>query len=304
MFVSPLNIARRSCAGTVITAALLGLYGVAPAPAQTTLTEAQQTADIIALQNSVALLQTTLSNLQNTANAQAATITALQQKTAPLSLMTDTTRMDGKKNTELYVTGVNVHIVSGSGATSDNTVDAKGNPIAGTSLLGLGNLIIGYNATGNASGDYRVGSHNLVMGDRNNYYSFGGVITGHDNVISGRFALVLSGESNYALADETAVIGGGNNRAMSFQTSLLGGYYNVATSRFGTVVGGTLNTAGGPDDPTIAAATTVTGGYNNYAGGQNAVVSGGQGVIQWSGFGWAAGSQGSQNYWFSNFRSP
>jgi hypothetical protein len=335
------DITRRPLTGIVLAAALLGLYVAGPASAQTgiggssggslgggavspgtaappgitiipvqaptpTLTEAQQTTDILTLQATITSLTTRINSLKTTINSRAATIAALQQKLAALSVVTDTTRTDGKPNTELVVTGVNVHIVSGSQATNDNTLDTNGNPVPGKSLLGLGNLVIGYNAPGNdqGNGNVRTGSHNLSIGDQNNYTSFGGVITGHDSTISYPFASVLTGECNLAIANETVVIGGENNTAQVQQGSILGGQFNLTNSRYATVMGGQDNIAGGPDDPTIFAATTVTGGLFNYAGGQNAVVSGGQGVIQWSTFGWAAGSQGSQNYDFSNFRSP
>lgn len=56
-------------------------------------------------------------------------------KTAPLSV-------SGKN---LIVTGVNAHIVSEAGVTNDGMVDAKGIPVVGNHLTGLGNLSIGYN---------------------------------------------------------------------------------------------------------------------------------------------------------------
>src|SRR5262249_31716375 len=63
--------------------------------------------------------------------------------------------------------GVNVQIVSGAGAT-----DAPEN--------GVGNVIIGYNETRPTGGDDRSGSHNLVVGSRNNYTSHGGVVGGFE----------------------------------------------------------------------------------------------------------------------------
>ena len=62
-------------------------------------------------------------------------------------------------------------------------------------LTGLGNLIIGYNAIGNNNGDTRTGSHNLVLGDHNNYSSYGGLVAGEDNIISSRYASVSSGQN-------------------------------------------------------------------------------------------------------------
>ena len=62
--------------------------------------------------------------LQATVASQASTIAALQAKTAPLNV----------SGTTLTIKGVNVAIVDGTGSTN--------------STSGLGNLTIGYNATG------------------------------------------------------------------------------------------------------------------------------------------------------------
>ena len=82
---------------------------------------------------------------------QDARIAALEAKTAPLSVVGDS----------FVITGKNVYIVDGSGTTDSDT--------------GLGNLTIGYNASAAHLGvpDVRTGSHNLIVGDGNNYSSFG-----------------------------------------------------------------------------------------------------------------------------------
>ncbi len=141
---------------------------------------------------------------------------ALKAKTAPLSV-------SGK---DLTITGVNVHIVSGSGSTSNGTVDADGRPIPGKPLSGRGNLIIGYNAKGSdqGAGDVRTGSHNLILGDRNSYSSSGGLVVGYDNVISGLYASVSGGSQNKASAGCSTVSGGANNKASGNASSISGGY--------------------------------------------------------------------------------
>jgi len=48
---------------------------------------------------------------------------------------------------------------------------------------GLGNLIIGYNEL-RGSGDNRIGSHNLILGSKNNFASYGGMVAGTLNDIS------------------------------------------------------------------------------------------------------------------------
>ena len=141
---------------------------------------------------------------------------ALKAKTAPLSVF-------GK---DLTITGVNVHIVDGTGSTSDGTEDADGNPVPGKPLSGRGNLIIGYNAKGNdqGAGDVRTGSHNLILGGKNSYSSYGGLVVGYDNVISGLYASVSGGSQNKASAGCSTVSGGANNKASGNASSISGGY--------------------------------------------------------------------------------
>ena len=56
------------------------------------------------------------------------------------------TGTQGQPDALVTLSGYNLQIVSGSGSTSDGTVDSTNTPIGGKSLTGLGNLIIGYNA--------------------------------------------------------------------------------------------------------------------------------------------------------------
>ena len=72
----------------------------------------------------------------------------------------------------LTFTNMNVQVVSGSGETYG-------------AITGTGNLIIGYNETGSPNGDNRTGSHMLVIGERNSYTSYGGMVAGGSNTVSG-----------------------------------------------------------------------------------------------------------------------
>ncbi len=92
------------------------------------------------------------------------------------------------------ISGINVQIVNDSG-TTDGAVD------------GLGNLIVGYNEL-RGLGDDRTGSHNLIVGDEHNYSSYGGLVAGHFNTISGLFASVSGGRSNTASGQYSSVSGG------------------------------------------------------------------------------------------------
>ena len=171
--------------------AALGVLSVAPShPAQAS------TSPGVNLGN----LLTQFYALQATVASQASIISALQAKTAPLSV----------SGSNFNITGVNVHIVDGTGSTN--------------STSGLGNLTIGYNAIGNLNGDFRTGSHNLILGDQNSYSSYGGLVAGSGNSIRGNFATVTGGYSNTASGLFASVSGGDFNSAHGIETSVSGGY--------------------------------------------------------------------------------
>jgi hypothetical protein len=121
--------------------------------------------------------------------------------------------------TTLQFTGINVQIVSGSGAT-DGAVNGKGN------------LIVGYDEPGRCTGHFisptlcktnadcpvfgacadrgpKTGSHNVIVGAPNSYSAYGGVVAGERNAISGPFASVTGGTDNTASGEAASVSGGG-----------------------------------------------------------------------------------------------
>ncbi len=163
-------------------------------------------------------------------------------------------------------TGVNVQIVSGSGAT-DGPVN------------GAGNLIVGYDK--GTLGQTRTGSHNLVVGDEHEYTSYGGFVAGLTNTVSGPSASVTGGYENVASGMSACVIGGHANTASGLYASVSGGLYNIASGADASVSGGALNTASG----------------------LYASVSGGNSLTQPADNGWAAGSV-EPNAIVGNFESP
>lgn len=195
-----------------------------------------------------------LASLVKRLNADEATIAALKAKTAPLSV----------SGTDLTIKGVNVHIVDGSGSTDDFV-------FVGTKhkrLTGLGNLIIGYNGFRGGKRDVRTGSRNLVLGDENNYSSYGGMVAGQTNSISGHYASVTGGLVNTASNSYAMVNGGQNNVASGYIASISGGFQNTASNNFATVNGGSSNTTSG----------------------NGASVWGGNTLMQNSKYGWTGGS--------------
>lgn len=190
--------------------------------------------------------------LQSTVDSQATTISTLQAKTAPFSLSNDPNA--GGINTLLTIKGVNVQIVDGLNSTN--------------STSGLGNLIIGYNASGNLRGDVRTGSHNLILGDESNYQSYGGLIAGQDNFIAGPYASVSGGQGNSVNGTCSSVSGGVGNSVNGSYASVSGGVANKASNTYSSVSGGAGNTASGYS-------ASVSGGSDNNASNSYAWVSGG-----------------------------
>lgn len=188
-----------------------------------------------------------------------------------------------RSGNNLSFNGMNVRITSGSGATDG-------------AINGLGNLIIGYNEL-RGSNDNRSGSHNLILGSYNNYRSYGGLVAGSFNEISGIYASVSGGNANIASNTHSSVSGGSGNTASGFQSSVSGGVSNTASGYQSSVSGGRLNTAssyfssvsGGKSNIASGYSSSVSGGRSNTASGEESSVSGGisRSAI---GFGnWAAG---------------
>lgn len=168
------------------------------------------------------------------------------------SLLTGVTR----SGNDIYINKANVHIRDGSGST-DGTVN------------GLGNLIIGYNEP-RTSGNNRTGSHNLIIGSQNNYKSYGGLVSGFSNEISGSYSSVSGGLNNIASGSFSSVSGGSYGIASGFTSSVSGGAVNTASGDVSSVSGGSTNIASG-------AWSSVSGGRNNTASYFDSSVSGGKG---------------------------
>ncbi len=205
--------------------------------------------------------------LEDSVNALMGRISALE------TLLANVTRFkDG-----LYFDSMNVYIRNGTGAT-----DSKVN--------GLGNLIVGYNEE-RGSGDDRSGSHNIVVGSRQNYSYYGGLVAGYWSTISAPYASVSGGAGNTASEQWASVSGGYSNRATGFHSSVSGGRYNTASGQYSSVSGGGgVNYTEG--NVAFGDYTAILGGYGNIAGdqdkidhsiGQKATVSGGNNNIA-SGF--------------------
>lgn len=99
----------------------------------------------------------------------------------------------------IRVTGVNFQVVNGLGATNGLPDNPNADPNFDPGITnGVGNLIVGYNEMGHLPWDDRTGSHNVVVGNRNNYRGYGGLVAAADNEIRGAYTSVLGGKGHTA----------------------------------------------------------------------------------------------------------
>jgi hypothetical protein len=82
------------------------------------------------------------------------------------------------------------------------------------------------------------GSHNLILGEEQAFSSFGGLVAGYGNTISGREASVSGGALNSASGFYTSITGGMHNTARVEAASVQGGSQNLVEGRFASIFGG------------------------------------------------------------------
>ncbi len=169
--------------------------------------------EVYSTKNHVLLLESRIAKLEQTVN----NLAALLKNVA-------------REGQDIFFNGVNLHIVNGTGKTD-------GSP------NGVGNLIVGYNAPREKSADNnRSGSHNIVVGDMNNYASHGGLVVGLNNTISGDYTSVNGGKLNSATGDFSTVSGGYGNTSAGAYSATGGGRLNKTKGQYATVSGGMTRT--------------------------------------------------------------
>jgi hypothetical protein len=155
----------------------------------------------------------------------------------------------------IQFSGVNVQIVSGSGSTNG-------------AVNGAGNLVIGYDE--NPATHQQTGSHDLILGEEQTFTSFGGILAGHVNTISGPFASVTGGLKNTASGEGSWASGGQNNVASGFESAISGGQLNEA--------GFIASVSGGAQNRASRGSAWVGGGKENNAAAEFASIFGGKGL--------------------------
>ena len=130
---------------------------------------AQQTGGLPALERRVAELEAKVTALVGVNSSQSAAILALQTQLSAAEIRI--AGIEGKltfltvTGSDMYITGANLHIVNGLGATNGYPTDPRSTDPNLTKVNGIGNLIIGYDGANVFSPGGRSGSHNLIVGD-------------------------------------------------------------------------------------------------------------------------------------------
>ena len=206
---------------------------------------------ILQMQASIEILENTISELESENAIQSALIYDLQESNNLIPGLDNYLSVDEENNT-ILINGANLQVVSGSGAT-DGEVN------------GIGNIIIGYDEEDDND---KSGSHNLVVGNHHTYSSYGGIVVGSNNNITGSYASVTGGYGNTASGLYSSVSGGGYNLAWGNQASVSGGDGNIAEGFRSSV-------SGGRDNQTEGSYSSVSGGRTNTAEGIDSSISGG-----------------------------
>jgi hypothetical protein len=168
----------------------------------------------------------------------------------------------------VVVSGANLQVVNGLGATNGQPADPQATDPLVTETNGLGNLIVGYNEDDPYETRERGGSHNVILGQGQEFTSFGGLIAGRSNASRAPYASVAGGLRNLASGTTATVLGGAENEARGEFATIGGGTFGLADGTGATVSGGFRGRSAGY-------VSTVSGGARNYAGGDAATVGGG-----------------------------
>lgn len=237
-----------------------------------------------------------LQSHQQALAARGSCLTPEQEEILGHMSLVDVPNGQGGVSRTLRISGLNVQIVNGLGATNGYPANSNSVDPGQVAVNGLGNLILGYDEP--SFGADKTGSHNLVIGPFNDYSSFGGIVSGRFNRLEGAVSVVLGGGSNYAQGVSSAVIGGHGNgaigslslaagglggEALTNQSTTMGGQFLRASGFNSSVLGGFRNEAAGP-------LSTVVGGAFNQGNGMTSSVSGGLERTADGEYDWVAGS--------------
>lgn len=146
----------------------------------------------------------------------------------------------------IQVTGANLQITNSDFATANPN--------------GLGNLFIGHNLWSGSGTPQRSGSHNLVIGNDNQYTSWNSLLIGEHLKSYGRYQY-LGGYYNEALSDYAAILTGSSNRVSANAGVILAAMSSRVSAQRGVVGAGTQNQiVGGLQNVIVTGVQNMTNG--------------------------------------------
>ena len=175
---------------------------------------------------------------------------------------------DGEVVKTIRLTGANLQIVNGLGATNGNPSAPYSTDPSDARVNGLGNLILGYHETSTTGNFSRSGSHCLVLGVGNSCTSFAGICSGQNNLVAAPHGAALGGSQNRVVGSFAVALGGLENEVRGVGAFAAAGELNLASGSQSAVLGSARSLAAGRD-------SSVSGGYKSFAMGDLASVSGG-----------------------------
>lgn len=204
--------------------------------------------------------------------ASAAQLAALEARVTELETLLAHVSLDDVDGVPtMAFSGVNVRVDNGTGSTD-------GDP------NGSGNLIVGYAEDVDASGvANRSGSHNLVLGIDHGWSSFGGLVTGVDNDVTGPHASAIGGARHTVSGSRSVVLGGHLTQSSGAGSVTAAGTQTVMSGSFAASVAGIRNEVpgsygvaiAGHDNVVDAGHAATIGGDHNVTSGIGAVAVGG-----------------------------
>ena len=213
-----------------------------------------QATEIASLQSTVVSQDSRIAALESTVSTHTGQIAGINHSsTMELAPYLTVDTISDSRGPLVRFSGVNLQLVNGTGSTQ--------------SANGRGNLILGYDLVRNdgqyfcskgvytdqvsCENDYgtwavslKSGSHNLVMGDYDNYSQYGSLVSGNFNTINGYYSVAIGGALNIA-GNYGTVFGGTQNTARGSGANVIGGMNNTASGELSSITGGRNNTASG-----------------------------------------------------------
>ena len=183
----------------------------------------QQTEEAVQGAQAMATTTSTLTGAINELVARAAQLeaqlTALETKTASMST----------SGTDVYFTGVNIHIRNNGGSSKSRN--------------GTGNLVIGYDEgyyatpAENEMFPHKYGSHCLIIGPKHFYVGYLGIAVGEQHLLWEDCSYALGGQLHQLYGGHGTICGGCGNRVNGDGCSVSGGAANFASGSNSVVSG-------------------------------------------------------------------